>query len=511
MSNHSELEKRLWSAADELRANSGLRSAEFATPVLGLIFLRQAEYLCAQHGAAGRARPRMELPEQAHFARLRGLPAEADAGRAINDAMRAIEASNAGLRDALPKTYDQLDRPTLAALLDMFAAIPLSEIAGDTFGAIYEYFLGKFALAEGQKGGEFFTPAAIVELLVTIIEPYSGRIFDPACGSGGMFVQCARFVESQRRSLSAISVYGQEKVAETIRLCRMNLAVHGLSGDIRAGNAYYEDVHRSVGAFDFVLANPPFNVDRVDKARVKGDPRYSLGVPKAGSANYLWIQIFSSALNATGRAGFVMANSASDARGAELAIRRKLIESGSVDVVIAIAPSFFYTVTLPCMLWFLDKGKVGTPRANRLLFIDARSIYRQIDRAHRDFSAEQVQLIAAIVRAYRALPTGMQPRRVDDHDRMALLDSTTLFSNGRYYDVGGLCNAATLAEVAAQGWSLNPSRYVGAATRPADDDDFAGRLAALRQQLATLNDQARVIERRIDAQMTQVLAGEADA
>ena len=247
---------------------------------------------------------------------------------------------------------------------------------GDAFGKIYEYFLGKFAMSEGQKGGEFFTPTSIVKLIVEIIEPFHGQILDPASGSGGMFVQSAAFVEHHKKSVNEISVYGQEKVAETIRLCKMNLAVHGLSGDIRQAVTYYEDIHKSVGKFDFVMANPPFNVDKVDKERIKDDPRYPFGLPKADNANYLWIQIFYSTLNAKGRAGFVMANSAGDARGSELEIRQKLLKAGAVDVMVSIGPNFFYTVTLPCTLWFLDRGKSKTNRKDKVLFIDARHIFQ---------------------------------------------------------------------------------------------------------------------------------------
>lgn len=503
--NHSEIERRLWDAADELRANSRLKPSEYASPVLGLIFLRYADRTFAratqerQGAGAGGA---LYLPERARFAHLLARIQRVGAGRAIDDAMRAIEAANAGLRDALPKTYSHLDDETLAALLARFAALPI-ETEGDAFGKIYEYFLGKFAMSEGQKGGEFFTPTAIVKLIVEVLAPYHGRIFDPACGSGGMFVQSARFVESHRRGPSAaIGLYGQEKVAETAGLCRMNLAVHGLTGDIRQGNAYYEDPHRAVGAFDFVMANPPFNVDRVDRERIRDDPRYPLGVPRAGNANYLWIQVFYSALNATGRAGFVMANSAADAGGQELAIRRKLIEAGVVDALIAVGPNFFYTVTLPCTLWFLDNGKARTPRGDRVLFIDALPIYRQVDRAHRDFSEEQIRSIAGIVRMYRGERVEPPPASADG---AAGYKWSTLFPGGAYRDVPGLCRAATLAEIAAEGWSLNPTRYVGAPDRAADDGDFAARLAALNEELEVLNVEARTLEERIAANVARLL------
>src|ERR1700756_5429167 len=413
--NHTDLEKRLWDAADELRANSKLKSSEYSIPVLGLIFLRYADHKFAEAEkkmppqGSGRRRVGksdyqeqgvLYIPEKARFGTLLTLPEGTDIGKAINEAMKAIEAENEDLKDVLPKTYNTLDKSLLISLLKNFSSIPMT-IEGDAFGKIYEYFLGKFAMAEGQKGGEFFTPTSIVKLIVEIIEPYHGRILDPACGSGGMFVQSAAFVEHHRKSVNDISVYGQERVAETIRLCKMNLAVHGLTGDIRQAVTYYEDPHRSVGKFDFVMANPPFNVDKVDKERIKNDPRYPFGLPKADNANYLWIQIFYSTLNPKGRAGFVMANSAGDARGSELEIRRELLNSAAVDVMVSVGPNFFYTVTLPCTLWFLDRGKSKTKRKDTVLFIDARHIFRQIDRAHRDFTAEQLEFVANIVRLYR--------------------------------------------------------------------------------------------------------------
>ena len=317
--NHNEIEKRLWSAADELRANSKLKSSEYSVPVLGLIFLRyadhkfsQAEKELANKGSQRRfvnktdyqARGVMYLPPNARFGHLLNLPEGYDTGKAINEAMKAIEADNEDLKDVLPKTYNRLENSTLVELLKTMSSIPM-DIEGDAFGKIYEYFLGKFAMSEGQKGGEFFTPTSLVKLIVEVIEPYHGRIYDPACGSGGMFVQSARFVENHKKNPSAeIMAYGQERVAETIRLCKMNLAVHGLSGDIRQANTYYEDIHQSVGKFDFVMANPPFNVDKVDKEKIKDDPRFPFGMPKADNANYLWIEIFYSALSAKGRAGF---------------------------------------------------------------------------------------------------------------------------------------------------------------------------------------------------------------
>src|SRR5260370_9829007 len=402
--NNGQLEKQLWGAADELRANSKLKSSEYSVPVLGLIFLRYADHKFSQAKAkltaksTGRrtigktdyqAQGVLYLPEAARFSKLLDLPDSADIGKAINDAMRAIEADNEDLKDVLPKTYNRLDKQLLVSLLKNFSSIPMS-IEGDAFGKIYEYFLGKFAMTEGQKGGEFFTPTSIVKLIVEIIEPFHGRIYDPDCDSGGMFVQSAVFVEQHRRAVTNISIHGQEKVAETIRLCKMNLAVHGLSGDMSQGVTYYDDIHKSVGKFDFVMANPPFNVDKVDKERLKDDPRYPFGLPKADNANYLWIQAFYSALNVTGRAGFVMANSAGDARRSELEIRKKMLEDRAVDVIMSVGANFSYTVALPCTLWFLDRGKERTERKDKALFIDARPIFVQIDRALRDWTTEQM-------------------------------------------------------------------------------------------------------------------------
>lgn len=510
--NHNEIEKRLWDAADELRANSKLKSSEYSIPVLGLIFLRYADQKFAQaekrlaKESTGRrkigktdyqAQGVLYLPESARFSSLVNLPEGTDVGKAINDAMRAIEAANEDLKDVLPKTYNRLEKDTLVTLLKNFNSIPM-DIEGDAFGKIYEYFLGNFAMKEGQKGGEFFTPTSIVKLIVEIIEPFHGRILDPACGSGGMFVQSARFVENHKKNPnSEIAIYGEERVAETIRLCKMNLAVHGLSGDIRQGNTYYEDVHKSVGKFDFVMANPPFNVDNVDKEKLKGDPRFPIKLPTVDSANYLWIQVFYSALNPKGRAGFVMANSAGDARGSELDIRKALIESHSVDVMVAIGSNFFYTVTLPCTLWFLDTGKTNSSRKDKVLFINARHIFRQIDRAHRDFTPEQLGFLANIVRLYR-----------DEDIETAACNEEMFkekFPTGKYTDVPGLCKVATLKDIEEQGWSLNPGRYVGVAEREPDEFDFKEKLEELNEELETLNVEAREFEGRIEENVSKLL------
>jgi len=512
--NNNEIEKRLWDAADELRANSKLKASEYSVPVLGLIFLRYADhkFIQAEKGLEGKGTGRKKigksdyqalgvlyLPEEARYKNLLDLPEGENIGKAINEAMKAIEADNPDLKDVLPKSYNRLDNATLVELLKLMASIHM-DIKGDAFGKIYEYFLGNFAMSEGQKGGEFFTPTSIVQLIVNIIEPYHGRIYDPACGSGGMFVQSARFVGEHKRNPSAeISVYGEERVSETVRLCKMNLAVNGLAGDIRQGNTYYEDLHTSPGKFDFVMANPPFNVNRVDKERLKDDPRFPFGMPRVDNANYLWIQIFYSTLNEKGRAGFVMANSASDARASELEIRQKLIEDQAVDVMVAIGPNFFYTVTLPCTLFFLEKGKKDTNRKDKVLFIDARHIFRQIDRAHRDFTPQQIEFLANIVRLYRGEETENR------HKSAEMLEQK--FPDGKYMDVPGLCKVATIDEIKVQGWSLNPGRYVGVADRKDDDFDFRERLGEMNEELELLNAEARGLEERIVENVGKLLGG----
>src|SRR5438093_8400080 len=353
---------RLWETADELRANSHLKAAEYAIPVLGLIFLKFADsrFTRMETELAGKGTGRRQigkadyqargvlfLTEQARFSRLLQLKEGDNLGKAINDAMASIEEENPSLRGVLPRTYQSLANATLVSLLRSVNAI-LGDIAGDAFGKVYEYFLGKFAIAEGAKGGEYFTPTPIVRLIVEIIEPFQGKILDPACGSGGMFVQSARFVEEHRNgSPGRLSIHGQERVEETVRLCRMNLAVHGLEGQVSQSNTYYEDPFKAVGQFDYVMANPPFNVNKIDKAKLEGDRRFPFGLPKADNGNYVWIQVFYSALSDEGRAGFVMANSAADAGGTELEIRKNLIKERAVDCIVAVGPNFFYTVTLP--------------------------------------------------------------------------------------------------------------------------------------------------------------------
>lgn len=441
-----QLETDLWSAADNLRANTGLKSSEYATPVLGLIFLKFADnkYRHAEAEIVGehkrlqggrREKPLAEiarekcgfyLPEQARYAHLLNLPGQEDIAKAIKQAMEAMEQYKPELEGVLPKEeYFSFNRTpeSRAVLFDLvksFSNIPL-DASGDVFGKIYEFFLGKFALSEGQKGGEFFTPTSVVKLMVEIIEPHHGSVYDPACGSGGMFVQSQHFVQRRRAALSKagkqdagdqLFVYGQEKTLDSVKLAKMNLAVNGLRGDIRLANSYSENPFDGFGKFDFVMANPPFNVDDVPVATVENDPRFNTyGIPRnktklkqvdkgketVPNANYLWISLFATSLKDKGRAALVMANSASDARHSEADMRQKLVDNNLIYAMLTLPSNMFYTVTLPATLWFFDKAKAD----NKILFIDARNIFTQIDRVHREFTEAQIQNIAVISKLHK--------------------------------------------------------------------------------------------------------------
>ena len=434
-----QLEADLWRSADTLRANSDLKSTEYSTPVLGLIFLKFADNKYRQHEKAiiaeyaklkgtRREKPLSEiaiekcgfyLPDHARYDHLLRLPDKEDIAKAIKKAMEAIEEYKPELKGVLPQDeYFRLTRTDNSIpkqLLKNFADIP-QDATGDMFGQIYEYFLGNFAMAEGQGGGEFFTPRSVVRLMVEIIEPHQGTVYDPACGSGGMFVQSASFIERHRHELKKddgdIFVYGQEKTLETVKLAKMNLAVNGLRGEVKQANTYYEDPFASFGKFDYVLTNPPFNVDDVSISSVEKDKRFNTyGLPRnktkakkgeqkkeaVPNANYLWINLFATSLKPAGRAALVMANSASDARHSEADIRQVLIEKNLIYGMLTLPSNMFYTVTLPATLWFFDKAK----KDQNILFIDARNIFTQIDRAHREFTEEQIQNIAIISHLHR--------------------------------------------------------------------------------------------------------------
>lgn len=513
-----KIEERLWNAAESFRTESDLSVHQYSQPVLGLIFLRFAEFKfehandelknIKKTGASVvrerkigpeeyQAKGIMYIPEIARFSYLLNLKEGANIGKAINDAMKEIEEHNPDLRGILPKTYTKLGNKTLFGLLKTFSEIPM-DVEGDVFGKIYEFFLSSFAMKEGQGGGEFFTPTSLVKLIVEILEPYQGKVYDPACGSGGMFVQSANFVKRHKQtSQDIISVYGSEKLGETTNLCKMNLAVHGLSGIINSANAYYEDPYNSAGKFDFVMANPPFNVGgkktgKIDKGRVINQvKRFPFGLPltgkdEIGNGNYIWIQLFLSSLNEKGRSGFVMSNAASDAGGAEKEIRKKIIDSGAVDVMISVGDNFFYTVALSCTLWFFDKGKINSDRKDKILFIDARKIYtidEDTEQSNKKkFTPEQIDQIANIVRAYRG-------------EKGA----------GKYEDVKGLCKIATIQEVAEAGYSLNPGRYVGTEVIEESEEDFQEKVQNLSSDLEGLFKESAVLEKKIKENLKKIL------
>jgi type I restriction enzyme M protein len=421
------IEKRLWSAADTLRANSNYASNEYFLPVMGLVFLRHAysRFLGVKDAIeaglptrGGKTRPLTKedfsqksaifLQPKAQFDTLVALPDSADRAKAIIDAMESIEADYENLRGVLPKSeYQELDNAVLGQLLRTLNPEELKRVSGDVFGRIYEYFLTQFADQKAHDGGEFFTPVSLVSLIANVIEPAGGTVLDPACGSGGMFVQSARVVERRHENpTEKLTFYGLEKNATTIRLAKMNLAVHGLEGDIQKSITYYEDPHELLHKADFVMANPPFNVDEIDADKVGSDPRLPFGLPgvnkkgKVSNGNYVWISYFYSYLNEQGRAGFVMSSQASSAGRDEAKVRQKLVETGDVDVMVAIRGGFFYTRTVPCELWFLNRAKPQTHR-DKVLMIDARNVYRKVTRKIFDFSPEQEQNLLAIVWLYR--------------------------------------------------------------------------------------------------------------
>ena len=423
-----KLEADLWEAADNLRANSKLTSSDYFMPVLGVIFLRHAanRFKAATRQieadqASGKmpkrkiqpadyiSRRALWLPEAARYDWImqKAATGGSDLPKLVTEAMTAIEAEFEPLKGVLPRDYGIFDAKVLEDLMRLFNSEQVKHATGDVFGRIYEYFLAEFSMQKAHDNGEFFTPSSLVQTIVNVIEPDHGIVFDPACGSGGMFVQSSHFIEHEGfDTTKKVAFYGQEKNRDTIHIAKMNLAVHGLEGKIAEAITYYQDEHTLVGKCDFVMANPPFNVDLVDAERIKGDPRLPFGLPsvnkakKVGNGNYLWISYFWSYLNKKGRAGFVMSSQASSAGHGEKEIRQKIVETGDVDVMISIRPNFFYTRQVPCELWHFDRGK-PSERKNKVLMLDARNVYRKVTRKIYDFSPEQMQNLAAIVWLYR--------------------------------------------------------------------------------------------------------------
>ena len=421
-----QFEADLWKVADNLRANSNLASNEYFMPILGLIFLRHAtnRYRDAleaieQDVAAGRMpeRPLLKadftrrralmLPEAARFDVLMQMPNAGNLGAAVTVAMDTVEDHFPPLAGQLPKDYERFEDDVLERMMRTFDSEALRTASGDVFGRIYEYFLAEFSKQRAHDDGEFFTPPSIVQTIVNVIEPDHGVVLDPACGSGGMFVQSSHFIEGEGEdTMKRVTFYGHEKNETTAKLAQINLAVHGLQGSVRAGNeaiTYYKDPHELAGKCDFIMANPPFNVDEVDAEKIKGDKRLPFGLPgvnksnRVSNANYLWLSYFYSYLNETGRAGVVMSSQASSAGRNEARVRQKLVETGAVEMMIDIRGNFFYTRTVPCQLWFFDRTKERDPeRADHVLMLDARNIFRKVSRTICDFSPEQQKNIAAI-------------------------------------------------------------------------------------------------------------------
>lgn len=541
-----KLTSTLWETANNLRTNSSLTLKQFSEPVLGLIFLKFADVKFEKINQIllkeqkeneekfWRARPIEDkdykakgviyLSDTSRYDFILTQPEWADIWKFLNEAMKDIESTNSELKWILPKSFNSIQNHILVELLKTFNTIP-NDIEWDVFGMIYEYFLWKFALSEWQWWWEFFTPTSLVKLIVNIIEPFNGRILDPACGSWWMFIQSADFIKQNHKSISNVAIYWQEKTAETIKIAKMNLALHWLSWEIKEWLTHITDQHDSLWKFDFVMANPPFNMSKLDREKFKNDPRYSYWIPSSDNWNYLWIQIFASALNEKWRAWFVMANSASDARNSEADIRKNLVESNIVDVMVSVGSNMFFNVTLPCTLWFFDKSKINTPRKDKILFLDIRNIFRQIDRAHRDWTPEQIEFIASIVKLYRSEDVDFikyienqfaiikeeiesfwtskeeQQAKELSKERLKIAEKLKLewqekFSSW-YADIKWLCKISVLEEVKKEWYSLNAWRYVWVAQWEAEGYIFEEKLEELNHEFVKLTTEAHELEKGI--------------
>ncbi len=572
-----QLKDNLWHSADVLRAGAHLAANKYGQPILGLIFLRYADILFKQHKDAIEAEyneykgSRMEksmkeiaiehcgfyLPECAYYDYINDAPDDATKATIVKEAMEAIEDENPTMFGVLPKeVYAQLvpeEEPELLSnIVRIFKDIP-ENCTVDIFGEIYEYFLGNFALAEGKDGGTFYTPATVVRYMVEVLNPEPGdkKFLDPACGSGGMFVQAARYMHRHNASEAEqmkFRCYGVEKEPDTVKLAKMNLLLNNVRGEITEANSFYSDPYNAFGNFDYVMANPPFNVDEVDYSRVSDDARFNTyGVPRnktksakkksdkketVPNANYLWIGYFATALNENGKAALVMANSASDAGKSEYEIRKKLIEAGIISQMVTLPSNMFSSVTLPATLWFFDKHKAQTDKKDEILFIDARNIFTQIDRAHRKFSDEQIKNLGIITRLYNgdteafaALLSEYQselnnaPEESDDKEVktkaywQSQLDwLNERFPDGTYRDVIGLCKAAKLDGkdgIIDQDYSLNAGRYVGVVIEDdgMTEEEFRETMLGLNRELTELNNEAKELEAQI-AENIKALFGE---
>ena len=569
------LKDNLWHAADVLRAGAHLAANKYGQPILGLIFLRYADILFKRHTAEINAEfekykgTRMEkslkeiaiekcgffLPECAYYDFINNAPDDAKKAVLVKKAMEAIEKENPKLEGVLPKeVYGGLvpeeEPELLSKIVRIFKDIPENSNL-DIFGEIYEYFLGNFALAEGKDGGTFYTPATVVRYMVEVLNPEPGdkKFLDPACGSGGMFVQAARYMHAHNASKAEqmkFRCYGVEKEPDTVKLAKMNLLLNNVRGEITEANSFYSDPYNAVGQFDYVMANPPFNVDEVVFDKVKDDARFNTyGVPRNKSkstkkesdkketvpnANYLWIGYFATALKETGKAALVMANSASDAGGSEYEIRKKLIGEGVISQMVTLPSNMFSSVTLPATLWFFDKQKCHTDKKDEILFIDARNVFTQVDRAHRKFSDEQIKNLGIITRLYNGDEQAFvnlieeykanlekAPEVSDDKEIMPKSYWQTQidwlaerFPKGKYRDVIGLCKAAKLDGedgIIDQDYSLNAGRYVGVVIE--DDgmtaEEFKAEMLSLNSELEKLNGEARDIEALIANNLKELL------
>ena len=546
----SELKKLkddLWHSADMLRAGAHLAANKYGQPILGLIFLRYADILFKQHkdeidrefnklkNSRMAKSPRQiaiekcgfYLPEEAYYDFINDANDDAHKATLVKNAMEAIERENPKMAGVLPKAvYGQLvpeeEPELLSKIVRVFKDIP-ETISIDLFGEIYEYFLGNFALAEGQDGGAFYTPASVVQYMVEVLQPVPGekKFLDPACGSGGMFVQAARYMHRHNagnRKAMDFRCYGVEKEPDTVKLAKMNLLLNNVRGEITEANSFYSDPYDAFGKFDYVMANPPFNVDEVVVEKVKDDKRFNTyGVPrnktkkggKAGdkketvpNANYLWIGYFATALNANGKAALVMANSASDAGGSELEIRKRLVEDGLISQMVTLPSNMFSSVTLPATLWFFDKQK---KKKDEILFVDARGVFTQVDRAHRKFNDWQIKNLGIITRLYEgdtAAFNALKAEHKKNGNTEALAWLEERFPDGVYNDVTGLCKVAKLDGedgIRDQDYSLNAGRYVGVVI---EDDgmseaEFKAEMSKLDDELRLLGKEARELEKAI--------------
>tara|TARA_A100001015_G_scaffold273925_1_gene329833 strand:+ start:102 stop:1661 length:1560 start_codon:yes stop_codon:yes gene_type:complete len=494
-----KIEQELWSAADTLRAESKLTAAEYKDPVLGLILLRFAENrfnetlkkieeniptnprtgkkeITKDHFIGSAA---LYLQDESKYEYLANLPESKDINEAVNNAMRLIEKDHSDLAGILPKNYQDFGSDLLKGLIRIFNTETIKSIPGDFFGRIYEFFLMKFSMsgAGAQEGGEFFTPPSLVQLIVNFIEPNHGIVHDPACGSGGMFIQTAQFINDKvKKSINeSITVYGTELKTNNTKLAKMNLAIHGLEGKIIEENSFYSDPHNLVGKCDFIMANPPFNVKKVDKKKdyVINDPRLKFGIPKSDNGNYMWIQYFHSYLNKKGRAGFVMASSATDAGSSEKKIRKKLIETGDVEAIVSISNKFFYTRSLPCHIWFFNKNKKDK---NTILMINAQKTFTKVNQKISSFSTEQLEGLSTIIKSYRGEKVNFKANK--------WLASN--FDNGIYENIKGLCKIVSLEEIIEEDYSLSPGRHVGFKIEIDKNFDYQKRISEINSELDTL-------------------------